>query len=228
MAGIAPRMTRLVEKPPTRRRAQAEATAARVLSVAADLFAARPYDTVSMAAIADAAGCAHGLPFHYFGNKRGLYLAAMRDAARELAQAHAGASGRTPRDELRAMLIAHFDFMVRRPTLAVALLRGGIGADPDAWAIFDVVRRQFLTRVCELLHLDADAHALMFMLRALSGAIDESTLQVLEAPRTVVTDALIEALMHLLEATIQAAATLDRGLTITRALTLLEAKETKT
>lgn len=225
---MAPCMTRLAEMPRTRRQAQAEATAARVLSAAADQFAARPYDTVSMAAIADAAGCAHGLPFHYFGNKRGLYLAAMRDAARELAEAHASARAAAPRDELRAMLAAHFDFMVRRPTLAVALLRGGIGADPDAWAIFDVVRRQFLARVCELLHLDAEARALMFMLRALSGAIDESTLQVLEAPRVVVTEALIDALMLMLAASIQAAATLAPGLAVSRALTLLEAKENKT
>ncbi len=221
-------MTRLAEKPLTRRQAQAEATATRVLAAAAEQFATRPYDAVSMAAIADAAGCAHGLPFHYFGNKRGLYLAAMRDAARELADAHAGASGAAARDELRAMLAAHFDFMVRRPTLAVALLRGGIGADPDAWAIFDAVRRQFLTRVCALLHLDAKAGALMFMLRALSGAIDESTLQILEAPRVVVTEALIDALVHMLAASIQAAATLDRGLAVTRALTLLEGKEKKT
>lgn len=68
----------------------------------------------------------------------------------------------------------------------------------------------------------------MFMLRALSGAIDESTLQVLEAPRVVVTEALIDALMLMLAASIQAAATLAPGLAITRALTLLEAKENKT
>lgn len=217
-------MTSAAAQPRTARKAQAEASAARVLAAAAEQFAARPFDLVSMAAIADAAGCAHGLPFHYFGSKRGLYLAAMRDAARELADAHAAASATAPRDELRAMLTAHFEFMVRRPTLAVALLRGGIGADPDAWAIFDVVRRQFLTRVCVLLHLDADAQALLFMLRALSGAIDESTLQILEAPGVVATDALIEALLRMLAAAIQAAAVLDPKLAVSRALKLLDGK----
>ncbi|MBI4694182.1 MAG: TetR family transcriptional regulator [Gammaproteobacteria bacterium] len=222
-------MTRSAEQPRTRRQVQAETTAARVLAAAAELFAGRPYDAVSMAAIADAAGCAHGLPFHYFGSKRGLYLAAMDNAARELADAHAAAGAAAPRDEVRAMLAAHFDFMVRRPTLAVALLRGGIGADPDAWAIFDIVRRQFLARVCGLLQLDAEASVLMFMLRALSGAIDESTLQMLEAPHVVAVEVLVDALLHMLAAAIEVAATLDRGLAVTRALALLEgnAKETR-
>ena len=217
-------MTRTAAQPRTARKAQAEASAARVLAAAAEQFAGRPYDTVSMAAIADAAGCAHGLPFHYFGSKRGLYLAAMSDAARELADAHAAATGTAPRDELHAMLAGHFDFMVRRPTLAVALLRGGIGADPDAWAIFDAVRRQFLTRVCVLLHLDADTEALVFMLRALSGAIDEATLQLIETPGIVAIDALIDAFVHMLTAAIQAAAMLDPRLAVSSAVKLLEGK----
>ena len=214
-------MTHVAETPRTRRQAQAEATAARVLSAAIELFAARPYDAVSMAAIADAANCAHGLPFHYFGSKRGLYLAAMRDVAEQLAEAHAAATAREPREALRAMLTAHFDFMRRRPTLAAALLRGGIGADPEAWAVFESVRQTFLDRVCDLFRLDAEAKALRFMLRTLAGAIDEATLQMLEAPRAVALNALIDALLHLFAAAIEAAAGIERGLATEGALQLL-------
>lgn len=215
-------MTRIAEPPRTRRQTQAAETATRVLDAAVELFAAGPYDTVSMAAVADAAGCAHGLPFHYFGNKRGLYLAAMRDVADQLAAAHDTAAASAPRDELRAMLAAHLEFMRQRPKLAAALLRGGIGADPEAWAVFEAVRRSFLVRVCSLLQLDAEAGALMFMLRALAGAIDEATLQVLERPRFVAAESLIDALLHMLTAAIESAAMLDRGLVVDGALRLLD------
>jgi AcrR family transcriptional regulator len=47
----------------------------RLLRATEELFAERPYDDVSIDDIAERAGVAHGLAFHYFGSKRGLYLA---------------------------------------------------------------------------------------------------------------------------------------------------------
>lgn len=62
----------MVEK---RRRGDPEERREALLEAAEALFAARPYEDVSMDDVADAVGVAHGLPFHYFGNKLGLYLA---------------------------------------------------------------------------------------------------------------------------------------------------------
>jgi AcrR family transcriptional regulator len=114
------------------RKAQAEATRGRLLQAAIAAFTARPYDEVAVGDIADAAGTAHGLPFHYFGNKRGLYLEAMREAAQQLARAHTVSGHGAPRARLKAMLLAHFGFMRAHPALAGALLHGGIGANPEA------------------------------------------------------------------------------------------------
>ena len=50
-----------------------------ILDAARRLFCQRPYSEVSMADLAEAAGVARGLLHHYFGSKRDLYLAVMRD-----------------------------------------------------------------------------------------------------------------------------------------------------
>jgi AcrR family transcriptional regulator len=47
-----------------------------------------PFDGVTVDEIADAAGVAHGLLFHYFGSKHGLYLEMMRNAAEQLEKIH--------------------------------------------------------------------------------------------------------------------------------------------
>ncbi|HEX4866536.1 MAG TPA: helix-turn-helix domain-containing protein [Acidimicrobiales bacterium] len=51
---------------------------AQILTAARRLFCERPYNEVSMADLAQAAGAARGLLHHYFGSKRDLYLAVVR------------------------------------------------------------------------------------------------------------------------------------------------------
>ncbi len=68
------------------RREQADATRRRLVQAALKAFSTRPFDAVAVDDIADAAGVAHGLVFHYFGSKRGLYLEALRDVVRQVLQ----------------------------------------------------------------------------------------------------------------------------------------------
>ena len=51
-----------------------------IIVAAQRLYADRPYDRVSTAELAAAAGVARGLINHYFENKRELFLEAMRDS----------------------------------------------------------------------------------------------------------------------------------------------------
>lgn len=51
-----------------------------IIAAAQSLYATRPYDDVSTAELAAAAGVARGLINHYFGDKRELFLAAMRES----------------------------------------------------------------------------------------------------------------------------------------------------
>ena len=51
-----------------------------ILEAARTLYAERAYDRVSMAELARAAGVTRGLLHHYFGSKRDIFLAVMRDS----------------------------------------------------------------------------------------------------------------------------------------------------
>ena len=57
-----------------KRAAQKAETKRRLISIAVEVFAENDYDQVTVADIAERAGVAHGLLFHYFKSKRGIYL----------------------------------------------------------------------------------------------------------------------------------------------------------
>ena len=63
---------------PRARRLAPDARREEIIAAAARLFAERPWSQVSTVEIAREAGIARGLLNHYFGDKRGLYLAVVR------------------------------------------------------------------------------------------------------------------------------------------------------
>jgi len=76
-----------------------EETAERIRAASLELFVSRPYDEVTLADVAEAAGVTVPTLIAHFGRKEDLFLAACRDKAREIAQSrdlapagdHAGA-----------------------------------------------------------------------------------------------------------------------------------------
>ncbi|WP_141659154.1 TetR/AcrR family transcriptional regulator [Mycobacterium europaeum] len=154
------------------RKAQAEETRRRILDVAVEAFSAQRYDDVAVTDIATAAGVAHGLLFHYFKNKRGLYLAAMEDAAREFDAAHQVDPEQPPGAQMRQRYYNQFAYLARHRGLATRLVLGGRGADPEAWAFFEEQRWREIDRGCAALGLDPQKPALRMMLRAAAAAVD--------------------------------------------------------
>lgn len=63
-----------------RTRLEPEDRRRQIVEAARQLYAVRPYDEVSMSELALAAGVTRGLLNHYFGSKRELFLAVMRDS----------------------------------------------------------------------------------------------------------------------------------------------------
>ncbi len=63
-----------------RHRLEPDARRRQILEAARTLYAERAYDDVSLAELASAAGVTRGLLHHYFGSKRELFLAVMRDS----------------------------------------------------------------------------------------------------------------------------------------------------
>jgi AcrR family transcriptional regulator len=55
---------------------------ARIVDAAIDEFAARGFEAASTNAIAESAGVAKGLVYHYFGDKEALFLAAAAEVGK--------------------------------------------------------------------------------------------------------------------------------------------------
>src|ERR1051326_1324583 len=80
--------------PTTRMRARAEAVEAtreRLLQAGRAAFEAHPYDEVTIAAVARAAGVSHQTLLNHFGSKEGLYVALVKRAAGRIATVRSSA-----------------------------------------------------------------------------------------------------------------------------------------
>jgi AcrR family transcriptional regulator len=89
-------------------------------------FTARPYDEVSIDALAAGAGISRGLIFHYFPTKHAFYLEVLRAAADELVRATVwDAGGASLPERLAHGLGAYFGFVEGHARVFATLLRAG-------------------------------------------------------------------------------------------------------
>jgi AcrR family transcriptional regulator len=197
------------------RKTRAEQTRKRLLAAAIDQFARMPFDEVAVSDIAEQAGAAHGVLFHHFGSKRGIFLEAMRETARRLDLGHAEGRHIPENQRARAWLDAHFRFLAQHRDLSLRLVLGGRGSDPEAWEVFDELRWRTQQDWCDMLHLDPANRAVKMMVRAAGTAIDDASARWLQDGEPFEIPAMIEASIELLAAGIRGAAQLDPTLDIT-------------
>ena len=222
-----PKLARQTTRPPTQRQAQAELTRRTLLDAAVEHFSARHFDDVATTDITETAGVAQGLLFHYFGNKRGIYLEALRDAANRLTAATAlPPSDGTPGQQFRRMLRAHLAFLSGHDDIALRLILGGSGGDPEAWQIFDDARWHNIAWTCQALELDITRPALRLMLRSCAGALDEATTYWLKNDRPFDPDAMVEVVVELLVTSLRCAAQLDPDVDVSDAIMKLTDRTT--
>ena len=215
-------LARQTPRPATQRQVQAELTRRKLLDAAVEHFSARHFDDVATSDITQTAGVAQGLLFHYFGNKRGIYLEALRDAANRLnAAATPPPSGGSPAKQVRQMLRAHLAYLSEHDGLALRLVLGGSGGDPEAWEIFDQSRWHTIEWTCQLLGLDVARPALRLMLRSCAGGLDEATTFWLKNDRPFDLDAMVEVIVELLITSLRCAAQLDPEIDIGNAVAKL-------
>ncbi len=110
-------------------------------------FAAQPYDEISIDELAKRAGISKGLLYHYFPTKRDFYVATVREAARRLTEETMTPESLPPLERLERGLMAYLDFVERHSKAYAALMRGGIGADPDVAAIVERTRQDLIARM---------------------------------------------------------------------------------
>ena len=209
--------TTSAERPNTRK-ARAAQTRRRLVQAAVEQFSERHYDDVAVSDIAESAGVAHGLLFHYFDSKRGVYLEAMHEAARELDFVDTVPPDLPAGRQFRQYLETHVGYLARHRGLALRLVRGGRGSDPEAWEVFEAARRRTMEWLCSLLGLDPNSEAIQMMLRSVSAAFDEITIYWLEHGQIFDVSAIVDEIVALTITCLQAAERLDPSLNVAAAV----------
>lgn len=204
--------------PATTRAAQAAETRQRLIDAAVILFSESNYDEVAVADIAKAAGVAHGLLFHYFRSKRGIYLEAMHEAATQLDAAFVLDPDLPPAQQIRLALSTHLRYLATHRGLALRLVLGGRGADQEAWTVFESSRMRALKTSLSALGLDPCNAALRMMGRAAVAAIDEATVYWLQNQQPFEVDAMVESMITMLTFGLRAAHDLDPSLDLQSAI----------
>src|SRR5690242_8171887 len=134
------RVLRAVVRPRRRIRLDNDARRAQLLELAKRSFSDRAYDDVSIDDLARVAGISKGLLYHYFPTKRDLYVAGLREIADELVEAITRVPDNLPPlDRVRTSVGAYLDHITRHSQAFVALMRGGIGSDPEVAAVIESV-----------------------------------------------------------------------------------------
>jgi AcrR family transcriptional regulator len=166
---------------------------AAILDAGVEIFGSTPYDEVSVDDIAARAGVAHGLIFHYFKTKRGLYLAVLERTADDLRRVHTSPEGtKTPGQFVRAFMNAHMEYIERHPQTLLAFLRGGVGADPAARQIIEDTRWEGIQQMLDVLEIKRESPAVRMAMRGWAGFLDEATIYWLENETRVARQRLIE------------------------------------
>lgn len=137
------------ENQPGRAGAKSARTRQRLVSSAAELFAARSFDAVSVRAIAKAAGVDPALINHYFGSKEGLFQAVMEASLRpERVEAEVLSSSR---EEWGHSIVRAVERAWTSPAAygLSAIVRRAIAGNQNLISAF--VSRAFLPRLAQLL-----------------------------------------------------------------------------
>lgn len=139
---------RAAPRPRRRIRLDTDQRRAQLLALARRAFSDRAYDEVSIDDLAQVANISKGLLYHYFPTKRDLYVAGLREIANDLVAAVTHVPGDlAPIDRVRSGVDAYLDHVARHSRAFVALMRGGIGSDPQVAAVIESVRTRLFDRL---------------------------------------------------------------------------------
>lgn len=169
------------------------------------LWASKPFDAVRPDDVTAATGTSIGLVYRYFGNKRGFYVETVRSVADQILattdplQLAAATGAVTPHALLHAVLSAFVEQVVRERALLKAVLRGGVGVDPEVAGLAQAVRDAQAARVRLLFSLPDDAATRLVM----AGWIGfcEAVVLADDAEPSALPDLMADALHRLVPAT---------------------------
>ncbi|MBL9004454.1 MAG: TetR/AcrR family transcriptional regulator [Myxococcales bacterium] len=176
---------------------------AQLIALGLELFSSRPYDEVHIAELATAAGISKGLLYHYFPTKRDFYTAALRQAADRLLAQLQPDPELPPVQRLQRGLHHYLSYVQQYGTSYVALMRGGVGADPGIAAIVEETRVNCMSRLISGMGFSPQTlpPLVRIALRAWIGTVEAASLEWVlcpSVPAEEVVNLLSQQLLHLL------------------------------
>ena len=173
------------------------------------LFAEHAYDEVAIEDIAREAGVSKGLLYHYFGGKRAFYVACIENAADQLF-VRAQADPSTPEPiRARAGIEAYFDYAEEHETAYVALMRSGIGSDPEVASVVERTRSRIVDHMLESMGLEPSRPVFRAASRSWIGQVEAACLHWLDHPEHVDRAVVVQLLLGGIHGTLSMAKQLD-------------------
>jgi AcrR family transcriptional regulator len=176
----------------------------RLLSAGAREFSLGAYEEVSTERIAEQAGVAQGLLFHYFKTKRNFWVEVMRRIIEDQETALAANTHRDParwlREELELFLFGLTEF-------PPSVLTSGPGLNADHLAIVQARQEQAVVRIIQRMGMTEPSPLLVVALRGWVGFSLGAGRKWLEMPavsRTQILSLLVQSLHDTLEQVAQA------------------------
>ncbi len=179
---------------------------AQLLALGRAAFTASSYDAVSIDELARAAKLSKGLFYYYFPTKRDLYIAGLQETAKELVDKliKQVPIDLAPRPRAIAGVDAYLAHVESHGSGFVALMRGGIGSDPQVAEVLESVRSGILDEFLSGAPISAFLKARplsRIAIRSWIGMVEAASIEWLSSPqlpRTVVRDLLVDALFDML------------------------------
>lgn len=147
------------------RRLSVDARRAQLLDLGQELFSTHSYEDLSVGDIAEAAGLSKGLLYHYFTGKREFYVAVIAEFNHRLQDATAPDMSLPHEQRLLAALTRYLDYVQANAVGYVALIRGGLGADPEVARLIERSRASFAARVLAQLPAGSERRAVQLVAR---------------------------------------------------------------
>ena len=167
-----------------------------------------------MEEIARAAGASKGLFHHYFGGKRGLYLAYLQDETHRMLARIAPDGPRAPTIEtLTASVDEFLSYVEDNPVGYSSLLQGSIGSDRKVSRMVLLARNRYVKHTLGIIAPGGATVAQEMAVRGWIGCIEGATLHWLRTrvpERAALANFLVRALLGLLAAAEKAVLTTDK------------------
>ena len=179
---------------------------AQLLAMGRQAFASHSYDEVSIDDLAKKARLSKGLFYYYFPTKRDLYIAGLEETAQELVAKLVGAVPRDlpPRERAVISVDAYLDHVASQGSGFVALMRGGIGSDPQVAQVLEKVRASIVDEFLSGAPISAvlrQRPLSRIAIRGWIGMVEAVSIEWLankDIDRVAVRDLLVDALFDLL------------------------------